>query len=127
MSETKRRLFQRLPCDLPLTISDPKTGDFFAAGRFIDIGVGGGALETEMELQRDGLYTLRWTWRGTTVQLTAQVAWDGGRDPRTGSNRYGVTFNRTTKLHHQLKAMIDHVREQLWHSDGRTSRDFWRI
>ena len=125
--QTKRRLFQRLPCDLPLTLGDPKTGDFLAAGRFVDIGVGGGAIETEMDLSRDAVYTIRWTWRHQAMEIPAHVAWEGGRDPRTGSSRYGIIFNRTTKLHHQLKDMIDHVRSQLWMSDARTAREFWKV
>jgi len=126
-SATKRRLFQRLPCDLPITFADPKSGDFLGAGRFIDIGVGGGAVETELALSRDLVYTIRWSWRGKTFDVPAHVAWDGGRDPRTGSQRFGIIFNRTTKLHHELKGMIDHVRNQLWLSDGRSSREYWKL
>ena len=124
---TRRRLFQRLPCDLPLTLHDLKTGEFVAAGRFIDIGVGGGSIETELSLERGKSYDLRWSWRSQALRVPAHMVWDGHRDPRTGSQRYGIKFNRTARLHAQLKIMVEHVLSQFWNSDGRTTKDYWKL
>lgn len=125
--DTRRRLFQRLPCDLPFTLHDLKTGDFLASGRFIDIGVGGGAIETEMAMERGRSYDLRWSWRSQPLRVPGHIVWDGHRDPRTGSQRYGIKFDRTAKLHQQLKVMVEHVLSQLWASDGRTAREYWKL
>jgi hypothetical protein len=124
---TRRRLFQRLPCDLPLTMHDVRTGEFLGAGRFLDIGIGGGAIETELLLERGTTYHMRWHWRSQPIDVPAHMVWDGHRDPRTGSQRYGVKFNRTARVHAQLKDMVEHVLGQLWNSDGRTSKEYWKL
>ena len=124
---TRRRLFQRLPCDLAFTLSDLKTGEFLGAGRFIDIGIGGGAVETELALERGRSYNVRWNWRTQALNAPAHMVWDGHRDPRTGSQRYGIKFDRTARLHAQLKIMVEHVLSQLWNSDGRTTREYWKL
>ena len=124
---SKNRKHQRIPCDLELTFHDARGGNFIGAGRFLDIAAGGGALETDLRLERGLWYELRWKWREETLRIPARVAWDGHRDPRSGSARYGMAFSPHPSLQNQVKAIIEQVRAQLWNTDGKDKRDFWKV
>ncbi|MBI5211462.1 MAG: PilZ domain-containing protein [Elusimicrobia bacterium] len=104
-----KRVFERFPCDLPVTVwaQDGKTRA--AEGRLRNLSMGGGLVECGSNLQRAALYFFRIGQGAAAATLSGRVA-RVIREGSVRSNQYGITFTLGAKQQGWIKATIDQLR-----------------
>jgi len=105
-----RRLFARFPCDLPVEIFSPVSQTKLADARLFDVGMGGGNVSSDFNLQRATAYEFRMRFGKEQLAVLGRVVWSAPTDRREpGSNRYGVTFSLTASQEAVMAGLVAHL------------------
>jgi hypothetical protein len=105
-----KRHHARFACDLPVEIFSPVSQAKLADARLFDVGLGGGNVYSDFNLQRAVSYEFRLSF-GKKEQLAVlgQVVWSAPTDQRERFNRYGVTFNLTSSQEALMSTLVDQL------------------
>src|SRR5579862_3503290 len=108
--DATRRAHTRFSCDLSIQIYSPVSQTLIAEAQLIDLGMGGGNISTEFNLQRSVLYEFRFQWNKERLALLGQVVWSAPTDLKgPKANRYGISFNLTAAQEGLLRSLLDNV------------------
>lgn len=101
-----RRVYERVKCELAVTIAHAGAKARLGEGRFLNIGMGGAYLNCAAKLEKKLVYD----FQVGRVLLSGHIARLHGPEKRNTWN-YGVNFDLTAKQEAFLKSALDKLRQ----------------
>lgn len=120
-----RRVLARYPCDLPVDVHSFMREVRVTGGRLSNLSIGGALIRCRDPLERGVAYFLRFSWKGTLLELSGRVAWVSPR--AAGERSYGIELQLTREQESFLRGVVESLRQEAPPPGARApARDYWQ-
>lgn len=105
--KNSRRIHARYPCDLPVEVWPAGAKRAQGRGRLLNIGMGGGLLETSLHLDKKTSFAIVITQGKSRFAMNCRLA-RAQPEARSGALlHYGLSFTLTMEQEHKLKVAVE--------------------